>query len=51
MSALGNIGSRLYRGEVSVDFVGRQKLWYTISAVMPMATIRPATPDSDSEKP
>ena len=28
MSLLGNFGSRLYRGEVSFDFVGRQKLWY-----------------------
>jgi len=34
MSRLGNIGGRLYRGEVSVDFVGRQKLWYTISGVI-----------------
>jgi preprotein translocase subunit SecF len=31
MSRLGNIGGRLYRGEVSFDFVNRQKLWYTIS--------------------
>jgi preprotein translocase subunit SecF len=31
MSRLGNIGGRLYRGEVSIDFVNRQKLWYTIS--------------------
>jgi len=31
MSRLGNIGGRLYRGEVSFDFVSRQKLWYTIS--------------------
>jgi preprotein translocase subunit SecF len=34
MSRLGNIGGRLYRGEVSFDFVGRQKLWYTISGVI-----------------
>ena len=31
MSRLGNIGGRLYRGEVSIDFVSRQKLWYAIS--------------------
>ena len=31
MSRLGDIGGRLYRGDVSFDFVGRQKLWYTIS--------------------
>jgi preprotein translocase subunit SecF len=34
MSRLGNIGGRLYRGEVSVDFVGRQKMWYTISGAI-----------------
>jgi preprotein translocase subunit SecF len=34
MSGLGGIGGRLYRGEVSVNFVGRQRLWYTISAVI-----------------
>jgi preprotein translocase subunit SecF len=31
MSRLGEIGGRLYRGEISVNFVGRQRLWYTIS--------------------
>jgi preprotein translocase subunit SecF len=40
MSRLGNIGGRLYRGEVSVDFVGRQKLWYKISgAILVIAVI------------
>jgi preprotein translocase subunit SecF len=34
MSALGNIGGRLYRGEVSFDFVGRQRLWYMISGLI-----------------
>ncbi|MCG5218817.1 protein translocase subunit SecF [Streptosporangium sp. KLBMP 9127] len=28
------IGRRLYRGEVNVDFVGRQKLWYGLSAFL-----------------
>jgi len=32
MSRLGDVGGRLYRGDVSINFVGRQKLWYTISA-------------------
>ena len=31
MSRLGDVGGRLYRGDVSVNFVSRQKLWYTIS--------------------
>jgi preprotein translocase subunit SecF len=34
MSRLRGIGGRLYRGEVSVDFVGRKRLWYTISGVI-----------------
>jgi preprotein translocase subunit SecF len=34
MSRLGNIGGRLYRGEVSFDFVGRQKMWYSISGAI-----------------
>jgi len=34
MSALGGIGGRLYRGEVSIDFVGRKRLWYTISGAI-----------------
>ncbi|MEZ5186277.1 MAG: protein translocase subunit SecF [Candidatus Nanopelagicales bacterium] len=33
MSRLGQLGARLYRGEVSYDIVGRRKRWYTISAV------------------
>ena len=39
MSRLGSIGGRLYRGEVSVDFVGRQKLWYRISGAILVVSI------------
>jgi preprotein translocase subunit SecF len=39
MSRLGNIGGRLYRGEVSFDFVGRQKLWYMISGAILVISI------------
>jgi preprotein translocase subunit SecF len=39
MSRLGNLGGRLYRGEVSVDFVGRQKLWYRISGAILVVSI------------
>jgi preprotein translocase subunit SecF len=35
----GSVASRLYRGEVSVNFVGRQKLWYTISACILVISI------------
>jgi preprotein translocase subunit SecF len=31
MSRIGQVGGRLYRGEVSVNFVDRRRLWYTIS--------------------
>ncbi|MGW4646450.1 protein translocase subunit SecF [Kitasatospora sp. NPDC004289] len=34
MSRFSNLGHRLYQGEVSFDFVGRRKLWYSISAVI-----------------
>ena len=32
MSRLGAVGGRLYRGEVSFDFVGRQKLWDIVNS-------------------
>jgi len=39
MSRLGAIGGRLYRGEVSVEFVGRRRLWYTISGLILVISI------------
>jgi len=39
MSRLGQIGSRLYRGEVSYNFVGRARRWYTISAAILLISI------------
>ncbi|HEY2548988.1 MAG TPA: protein translocase subunit SecF [Streptosporangiaceae bacterium] len=39
MHWLRNVGGRLYRGEVSFDFVGRQKLWYTISGLILVISI------------
>ncbi|MFI9274709.1 protein translocase subunit SecF [Kitasatospora sp. NPDC052896] len=39
MSRFGNLGHRLYQGEVSFDFVNRRKLWYSISAVIAAAAI------------
>jgi preprotein translocase subunit SecF len=39
MSRLGDLGGRLYRGEVSFDFVGRQKLWYTISGIILLISV------------
>ncbi|RBM23988.1 protein translocase subunit SecF [Streptomyces sp. PT12] len=34
MSRLGDLGARLYRGEVGVDFVARRKIWYLVSIVI-----------------
>jgi preprotein translocase subunit SecF len=39
MSRLGNVGARLYRGEVSINFVGRQRLWYAISGLILLVSI------------
>ncbi len=39
LTNLRTIPGRLYRGEVSVDFVGRQKLWYSISGVILLVSI------------
>ncbi|HET7326630.1 MAG TPA: protein translocase subunit SecF [Nocardioidaceae bacterium] len=39
MSRLGRLGSRLYSGEVSVDFVGRRTIWYAISAVIAVVAL------------
>src|SRR5215469_1853770 len=39
MVGLGQFGARLYRGEVSFDFVGRRRLWYTISAFILVISI------------
>src|SRR5215203_6888873 len=34
MSKISRMGHRLYTGEVSYDFIGRRRLWYTVSAIM-----------------
>jgi preprotein translocase subunit SecF len=39
MSRLGNIGGRLYRGEVSYNFVGRKRRWYSISGAILLISI------------
>jgi preprotein translocase subunit SecF len=39
MSRLGNIGGRLHRGEVSLDFVGRQRTWYTVSGLILLVSV------------
>ena len=39
MSKLGEIGASLYTGRVSIDFVGRRKLWYLISLGIIVAVV------------
>jgi preprotein translocase subunit SecF len=39
MLRIGQIGSRLYRGEVSVNFVGRKRTWYSISGAILLISI------------
>ena len=39
MSRLGDVGGKLYRGEVSFNFVARQKLWYTISGCILLVAV------------
>jgi preprotein translocase subunit SecF len=34
VSKIGQIGHRLYTGEVSYDFVGRKRTWYVVSAAI-----------------
>ena len=34
MSSFAQFGNDLYNGKRSIDFVGRQKMWYAVSAVM-----------------
>lgn len=39
MSKLSGLGGRLYRGETSVNFIGRRRRWYTVSAVFILVSI------------
>jgi preprotein translocase subunit SecF len=39
MSKLGNLGARLYRGEVGYDFVGKRMLWYGVSILITITAI------------
>lgn len=34
MAKLSGIGGRLYRGETSIDFIGKRKIWYSISGLL-----------------
>jgi len=38
MSKLSGLGGRLYRGETSIDFVGKRKIWYSFSGLLILAS-------------
>ncbi|MCX6430725.1 MAG: protein translocase subunit SecF [Actinobacteria bacterium] len=38
MSKLSGLGGRLYRGETSVDFIGKRRRWYAFSGVLIVAS-------------
>jgi preprotein translocase subunit SecF len=39
MSKISGLGGRLYRGETAVDFIGKRRRWYSISALFILASI------------
>ncbi|MGW8976652.1 protein translocase subunit SecF [Streptomyces platensis] len=39
MSKLGNMGARLYRGEVGYDFIGKRKIWYGLSILITITAL------------
>lgn len=39
MSKLGSIGQRLYRGDISYNFIARKKFWYALSALLLLISV------------
>ena len=39
MSKISGLGGRLYRGETAIDFIGKRRRWYAISALFVLASI------------
>ncbi|MFI6939983.1 protein translocase subunit SecF [Streptomyces sp. NPDC050418] len=39
MSKLGNLGARLYRGEVGYDFIGKRFIWYGVSVLITITAV------------
>jgi preprotein translocase subunit SecF len=38
MARLSGLGGRLYRGETSIDFIGKRRIWYSISGLLILAS-------------
>ena len=43
MSKISGLGGRLYRGETAIDFIGKRRRWYAISALFVLASIAALT--------
>ncbi len=39
MSKMGSIGQRLYRGDISYNFIARKKFWYALSAILLLISV------------
>ena len=39
MSKMSGLGGRLYRGETAIDFIGKRRRWYSISALFVLASL------------
>ncbi len=39
MSKFSGLGGRLYRGETSVDFIGKRRRWYAVSGLLILASV------------
>ena len=39
MSKLSGLGGRLYRGQTSIDFIGRRRRWYAVSGLFIILSI------------
>jgi preprotein translocase subunit SecF len=39
MSKISGLGGRLYRGETALDFIGKRRRWYSVSALFILASI------------
>ncbi|MFI6829586.1 protein translocase subunit SecF [Kribbella sp. NPDC050241] len=39
MSKLGQLGAKLHRGDVSYDFIGHRRLWFSVSAILVIVSL------------
>ena len=39
MSKISGLGHRLYSGQMSIDFIGRRRTWYVVSAIILLVSV------------